>query len=118
MRVFYLRTQHPPVIGSEHVARIDTKELSLEEAAKLFNLVESANFFSLPSKILSPETRSQGFDYDLTIKFAGEQHTVFTQDVAVPSSLKPLLEWSEGKADNEPIIPQTLQLDAEFLKDC
>jgi len=116
MRVFYLRTDRPAMIGVEHVARVDSEKISLDEAVELFNLVKSANFFSLPSKILLPGLQNNDYLYDVIVIFRGEKHAITTEDRAIPPTLKPLLEWLEEKANNEAIIPDTLERDEDFLR--
>ena len=56
-------------------------------------LVEAADFFQLPERITTPLPVADRFLYRVTIEAEAQTHTVIVSEAAVPSSLRPLLEW-------------------------
>ena len=77
---------------------IDEKDLEPDEAQKLRRLVEKANFFNLSKKIMARSPRPDRFQYELSLKESGRQHTVTMSEEAMPENLKPLVKWLMGKA--------------------
>ena len=71
---------------------VQTETLPPEDANDLKNLVKAADFFSLPSRIVSDGPARDQFQYQVAITAEGQQHTVEVGDAAVPDSLWPLLE--------------------------
>jgi len=88
----------------EAESTIDSQTLTPKDAAELFNLVDSANFFSLPSEIfglrfgIHPKVERV---YTLTIELAGEKHTVNTETGAIPSALEQLCNWLDEHLKNK-----------------
>ena len=77
---------------TSYEADVDT--LSAEERAVVNELVSAAEFFALPSSIITPnDTSADRFSYRITIESADGTHTVETNDASVPDSLMPLIEW-------------------------
>ena len=72
---------------------VDEKDLALDEAQKLRQLVEEADFFNLPGKIVSRSPQPDRFQYELKLEEKGRQHTVTVSEEAVPPKLKPLVKW-------------------------
>lgn len=73
----------------------DTSSLPLEQAAKLQNMVEDANFFSL-SSAAPPSNRGPAdfFNYKITVEAEdGRKHTVECTDIAMQPSIKPLIDF-------------------------
>jgi hypothetical protein len=81
------------VAGIRLTATIDVRTLPSEEAGKLRQLIEAARFFDLPAVITLPDPGPDRFQYKLTVETEGGGHTVWTDEVAAPSSLRPLLKW-------------------------
>ena len=77
---------------------IDEKELAPDEAQKLRQLVEKADFFNLSKKIMPRSSRPDRFQYELSLEESGRQHTVTMSEEALPVKLKPLVNWLMGKA--------------------
>ena len=76
-----------PVVGT-----IDSKSLAADEVQRLRELIQTANFFDLPSH--SPEPASTGadqFHYKIAIEDESHTHTIETTDSAATSDLQPLL---------------------------
>lgn len=83
--------------GIHVTATINSQTLTPEEAITLFNLVDSAEFFSLPPEILGIYPILE-WVYTVTIEFAGKQHTVKTETGHIPPSLQKLCDWLDKKA--------------------
>lgn len=96
MRVSFERTGG--FAGMRVSATIDSEVLSPEEERKLRDMVEATDFFQLPPMLLTPTPGADRFVYRLTVESDGQRHTVEASDAAVPSSLRPLLEWLTGAA--------------------
>jgi len=90
------------VLGKDVAGAIDSQTLTPEDAAELFNLVDSANFFSLPSEIPCIAPLTDG-PYIVTIELAGEKHTVNTSGPYGPmaSALEPLFNWLDEHLKNK-----------------
>ena len=72
---------------------VDEKDLAPGEAQKLRQLVEEADFFNLPGKIVSRSPQPDRFQYELKLEGSGQQHTVTMSEEAMPVKLKPLVKW-------------------------
>jgi hypothetical protein len=74
---------------------VDTSSLPSQQSAKLQNMVEDANFFSLSS---APPPAKRGpadyFNYKITVEAEdGRKHTVECTDIAMQPSIKPLIDF-------------------------
>ncbi|NWF59568.1 MAG: hypothetical protein HXY43_09795 [Fischerella sp.] len=87
--------------GISKKATVDTANLSPEEAKQLPQMLEAANFFSLPTKINAPPHQADRFQYTLTVENNGQQHTVTVSEAALPGSLKPIIEWVNNVASKK-----------------
>ena len=73
---------------------VDTSSLPSEQAAKLQNMVEDANFFSLSSAPPPKRGPADYFNYRITVEAEdGRKHTVECTDIAMQSSIKPLIDF-------------------------
>ena len=72
---------------------VDEKDLALDEAQKLRQLVEEADFFNSPGKIVSRSPQPDRFQYELRLEEGSRQHTVTASEEAMPAKLKPLVNW-------------------------
>jgi hypothetical protein len=77
---------------------VDEKDLTPDEAKELHQLVEEADFFNLPGKIVSRSPQPDRFQYELSLEENGRQHTVTVSEEAMPEKLKPLVKWLMEKA--------------------
>lgn len=77
---------------------VDEKDLAPGEAQKLRQLVEEADFFNSPGKIMSRSPQPDRFQYELRLEEKGRQHTVTMSEEAVPAKLKPLVNWLMEKS--------------------
>ncbi|HEY6873219.1 MAG TPA: protealysin inhibitor emfourin [Geobacteraceae bacterium] len=79
--------------GLRFSTAIDTDVLTPEKAQDLIRLVEAADFFNLPARIVSIRPQPDRFQYKLTVREKGRQHTVAVSEEAMPVSLGPLVKW-------------------------
>jgi hypothetical protein len=86
------------VAGITMKTAVDEKDLAPDEAQKLRQLVEGANFFNLSKKIMPRSPRPDRFQYELSLEESGRQHTVTMSEETLPEKLKPLVKWLMEKA--------------------
>lgn len=77
--------------GMRLSATIDLASLDQEMADELRQLVEDANFFSLPEKITSDEPSADRFQYKVTVITDLMEHTVSVENTAPPDTLNALI---------------------------
>lgn len=77
---------------------IDLDNLPQEDANRLRQLIEKSNFFKLPGSITSSAPGVDRFHYAITVKSDGRKHTVEVDEAALPSEMKPLLQWLTATA--------------------
>jgi hypothetical protein len=77
---------------------VDEKDLAPDQAQKLHQLVEEADFFNLSKKIMPRSPRPDRFQYELSLEESGRQHTVTMSEETLPEKLKPLINWLMEKA--------------------
>jgi hypothetical protein len=80
------------VTGIPVTISFDTASLSSQEIIQLSRLIEISGFFELPSASPTP-TQPDRFQYKIIVCEGDRQHTVTRGEVAVPATLKPLLDW-------------------------
>jgi hypothetical protein len=91
MRISFERTGG--FAGISKKKTFDTATLPPNEAQELLRLVEAADLFELPEQITSFNPQSDRFQYKVTVEDNGTQHTVTLSEVALPGTLRPLIEW-------------------------
>lgn len=91
MRIQFERTGG--VAGIPLVIDLDSDSLPQQEQLALQELVEAADFFRLPERITTPLPVADRFVYLVMIEAEAQTQTVIVNEAAVPSSLRPLLEW-------------------------
>lgn len=79
--------------GMRMAATIDSESLSEEEARRLSELVDAADFFELPEEIGTLAGGADRFLYTLTVEMEGRRHTVHTGEAAAPPGLRALIRW-------------------------
>ncbi|BAU08827.1 hypothetical protein NIES592_23790 [Fischerella major NIES-592] len=87
--------------GISKKAIIDTANLSPEETQQLYQLLEAANFYSLPPKINAPANQPDRFQYTLTVEENNQQHTLIVGEAALSETLKRLIEWVNNTASKK-----------------
>lgn len=70
---------------------VDTDELPPHEAEPLKDLINEAQFFDLPERLVSDESHPDRFHYRLTIQDGDRSHTVEMNGSYIPDPLQMLL---------------------------
>ena len=79
--------------GVSMSSMVDTDKLPPEDAQRLKQLVESANFFQLPETIAPPKAQPDRFQYRLTVEDDNRSHTVTIAESDLPPSVRPLADF-------------------------
>jgi Emfourin len=73
---------------------LETNSMSDDEGKQIRDLVKNSNFFDFPSKSIPPKAGSADYiNYKITVKMDEKEHTIRTNDVSMPSQLKPLVDF-------------------------
>ncbi len=91
LRIYFERTGGFAGIGLK--TSVDIADITSEEAQELRKMLEGADFFNLPSKIVSPSPQPDRFQYKLKVEEEGRQHTVTISEEAMPAGLNPMVRW-------------------------
>lgn len=86
------------IAGMRFTTAVDTSALPPEEAKKLRQMVDDADLFNLPARIVSPRPQPDRFQYKLQVQESGRQHTVTVSEEAMPTGLAPLVKWLGDEA--------------------
>lgn len=78
--------------GMRLSGRVDTSELSAEQAHSLAEAVDAAHFWDLPGEIPGDRTGADRFQYVVTVEAADRRHTVRVGESAMPEALDVLVE--------------------------
>lgn len=92
MKIYFERSGG--FVGQQVSAVVDTNQLPPEDALRLLNKVDDADFFCLPENPNEGLEGTMGVDrlcYKVTVEVAGVQHTVETSEESAPEELQPLL---------------------------
>lgn len=79
--------------GIRLAASIDSERLATQQAARLDKLVDEAEFFELPTRLVPDIAVPDAFQYDLEIRAAQRRHAIMVVDGSVPDRLRPLLDY-------------------------
>ncbi len=71
---------------------LDTESLPADEAKKIKEMLDSANFFNLPAKFASPKRGADYFQYKITVKIGEMEHTIELSETQIPEDVRPLLQ--------------------------
>ena len=77
---------------------ISTDQLPAEQAQRLRDLVDAADFYKLPSVIPSTGVVPDSFQYKITVESERGTHMVQVGETAVPPRLQPVLDWVKNSA--------------------
>lgn len=77
---------------------VDEKDLAPDEAQRIRQLVEEADVFNLPKKIVARSPRPDRFQYELSLEESGLKHTVTMSEEVLPEKIRPLIEWLVEKS--------------------
>lgn len=84
--------------GIRQLHTFSSDSLSAEDQQQLAALLNSANFFDLPSVIRAQGSSADQFQYKISIQTEQASHTIQFDESAMPSQLAPLLEWLKSAA--------------------
>ncbi|MBE9213482.1 hypothetical protein IQ247_12520 [Plectonema cf. radiosum LEGE 06105] len=80
--------------GIGKVITIDTTKIPQHQAEQLPILLESANFFHLPTYIAADSTPNRDrFQYTITVEDEDKQHSITIEESSIPGTLRPLIDW-------------------------
>jgi len=96
MRILFERTGG--FAGLKLKATLDAESLPPQQARRLRKLLEESRFFELPLRLEGPVSRPDRFKYRLTVENNNCIHTVQANEDAVPSEMRPLLDWLTATA--------------------
>ncbi len=91
MRIDFIRTGG--FAGIQLTTSVETTQLPPDQATTLHKLVDEANFFQQPASIMPDKPAPDRFQYELTVASAEQTHTVVCGDPAIPSDMRPLLNY-------------------------
>ncbi len=78
-------------MGRKVSLEIDMDALPEEQAGKLWNLLDEADFFDLPDDLRRRPAPDE-FTYSITVAAKERQHSVRLSDTSMPDDLRPLLK--------------------------
>ena len=96
MRILFERTGG--FAGLKLKAAVDAETLPPPQARRLQKLLADSHFFELPLRLGDPAARPDRFQYRLTVESSNCIHTVQANEDAVPSEMRPLLDWLTAAA--------------------
>jgi hypothetical protein len=88
------------VAGMVTTVELDTRKLTRAESNAWEELVDMADFFQLPTTLISSGPETDRFEYKVTVWKGFRRHTVRVNESAVPTTLHPLLEKLQQAARN------------------
>jgi hypothetical protein len=90
--------------GISTATTVDYNSLSFDERDVIKNMVDSANFFDLPQETPLPKRGADYFKYKITVEMDDNKksHTIKTNDITMPPSLRPLVNYLQNKLKNKP----------------
>lgn len=71
---------------------INTEMLSSDDANRLHQLLDDADFFHQPEEIVASTPRPDRFQYKLSVEDGSMKHTVTVSEGAMPQTLRLLIE--------------------------
>ncbi len=78
--------------GMRLSGRVDTSELTAEQARSLAEAVDAARFWDLPGEIPGDRRGADRFQYVVTVEAADRRHTVRVDESAMPEALEALVK--------------------------
>jgi len=82
------------IAGIRSSITLETSSMSDDEGKQISDLVKNSNFFDLPSESIPPKLGSADYkNYEITVKTDVKEHIIRTNDVLMPSQLKPLIDF-------------------------
>ena len=74
-------------------ATLDTDALAAQQAAQLQNLIDDADFFGLPGRLMPETAMPDAFEYHVQISSAHRTHAIVAAEGSIPDGLRPLLDY-------------------------
>ena len=99
MKIYFERSGGFAGISSS--TEVDTHSLPPDEANKIQGMINNAKFFDLKESSSQPPKRAADyFKYKVTVQTEeeGKQNTIQTNDITMPSNLRPLINYLIEKA--------------------
>ncbi len=87
--------------GLNRRLEIDTEELKSIDAVVLMMLIDEANFFSLPARIISPRPQPDRFSYSITVTTNEGTHTVNVSEEAITEGVEKLVRWLRERGESK-----------------
>jgi hypothetical protein len=85
-------------MGIDDSVSLDTETMNSEEAKKVRELVDNANFFALSPESEKPKPGSADYiRYKITVEDGEHKHTVRTNDITKPAKLGHLIPFLKSK---------------------
>lgn len=72
---------------------VDVDSLPPEEAQKLKEMVEAADFFNLPATSFPARPGVDRFQYEITVEQDAKRHVVRVSEETIPPKLEPLIRY-------------------------
>ena len=91
------------LVGSNDSIVLDTNSMPPDEAKDVQQLIDSSNFFNLPSKSAPPKAGSADyFHYKITVQTEDQrEHKIQTNDITLPEELESLINFLQQKVQSE-----------------
>jgi hypothetical protein len=100
MKIYF--EQSGGLAGIDENISINSDSLDPQDASELQRLVDSANFFDLPSEPAAPLRGSDYLEYKITIETNdNKKHSIKTTDLTVSPNVAPLIRYLRRKAVKE-----------------
>jgi hypothetical protein len=100
LKIFF--EQSGGIAGLSRKITIDTNSLPPSEVQEIESMVNSSNFYELPSTITQPKSNGAAdyFKYKITLESdnGSNKHKVQTSDITMPSQLTPFIAYLRRKA--------------------
>lgn len=86
--------------GINITSSVDTNSLPREEKERLEEIINSTNFFNLPSNLPPPKNAADYYRYNITVEEDEHncKHTVELTDLSMLDGLKPLIKIMRKRA--------------------
>jgi hypothetical protein len=100
MKIYF--EQSGGLAGIDDNISINSDSLDPQDASELQHLVDSANFFDLPSEPAAPLRGADYLEYKITIETNdNKKHSIKTTDLTVSPNVAPLIRYLRRKAVKE-----------------
>lgn len=79
------------VVGNDLGLKLDLNTLPENEAERLNQLIDQADFFNLPENLAAQPSPDE-FQYTLKVETGGDSHTIRCTDTSMPGNLRMLVK--------------------------